>query len=122
MTNKLSALVMAFAISGLLALGSPDLLAADASLTQKLEQCEAAFKESHSKTATREQAGKARAKHLTLMIEILGDLNSANVKAADQNRPLSADELSNNVRVMGRLVKMIAEDHIASSQEWSYVY
>jgi len=120
--NKLVSFFAAFAITGLLAFGSHNLSAAEASLDQKLEQCEIAFKTMHSKTATREEAAKARAKHLDLMIEIIQELNMANVKAADEGRPLTPKELSDNVRVMGHLLEMLAQDHKAPVQEWSYVY
>ncbi len=122
MTKKLSLFVIAFAISGLLALSSHNLSAAETPLVQKLEQCEAAFKASRSKKATREEAAKARYEHFKLMVEILEDLNNINVKAADEGRPLTPEELSNSVRVMGHLVEMLAKDHMAPVQEWSYVY
>lgn len=122
MTKKLTSLVMAFAISSVLAFGSHNLSAAEDTLEQKLEQCEAAFKAMRSKSATREEASKARVKHLTLMVDILQNLNNTNVKAVDEGRPLTAEELSNNVRVMGHLLEMLAKDHMAPTQEWSYVY
>jgi len=122
MTRKLSTFVIAFAISGLLALSSHNLFAAEYPLEQKLEQCEAAFKASRSKTATREEAAKAHAKHLSLMVEILQNINNTNLKAVDEKRPLTAQELSNSVRVMGHLVEMLAKDHVAPTYEWSYVY
>jgi len=122
MTKKLSLFVIAFAISGLLALSSHNLSAAETPLVQKLEQCEAAFQASRSKQATREEADKARYEHFKLMVEILEDLNNINVKAADEGRPLTPEELSNSVRVMGHLVEMLAKDHMAPVQEWSYVY
>jgi len=122
MTKKLTSLVFAFAISSILALGSQTASAAEYPLAEKLEQCEMAFKAMHSKSATQEQAGKARVKHLTLMVEILQNLNSANVKAVDEGRPLTSKELSNNVRVMGHLVEMLAKDHMAPTPEWSYLY
>jgi len=122
MTKKLSLFVIAFAISSLLALSSHSLLAAEYPLDQKLKQCEAAFTASHSKTATREQAGKSRAKHLGLMVEILEHLNKANVKATEAGRPLSPKELSNSTRVMGHLLEMLAKDHMTPTPEWSYVY
>lgn len=122
MTKKLLSFVIAFAISGILALGSHNLSAAEYPLQQKLEQCETAFKQSRSKTVTREQAAKARAKHFGLMVEILQHINDANVKAADEGRPLTPEELSNSVRVMGHLVEMLAKDHMAPRAEWSYVY
>ena len=122
MTKKLLSFVIAFAISGILALGSHNLSAAEYPLQQKLEQCETAFKQSRSKTVTREQAAKARAKHFGLMVKILQHINDANVKAADEGRPLTPEELSNSVRVMGHLVEMLAKDHMAPRAEWSYVY
>ncbi len=122
MMNKLVSFFAAFAITGLLAFGSHNLSAAEASLDQKLEQCEIAFKTMRSKTSTREEAAKARAKHLSLMIEIIQELNNTNVEAADEDRSLTPKELSDNVRVMGHLLEMLAKDHMAPVQEWSYVY
>ncbi|VAW79035.1 hypothetical protein MNBD_GAMMA13-1768 [hydrothermal vent metagenome] len=122
MTKKLSSFVIAFAISSILALGSHNLSAAEYPIEKKLEQCDAAFKAMHSKTATREEATKARIKHLTLMVEILKNLNDANVKAADEGRPLTPKELSRSVRVMGHLVEMLAKSHMESTPEWSYLY
>ncbi len=122
MTKRLSSFVMAFAISSLLALSSTNLFAADYPLEKKMQQCETAFKAMRSKTSTREEAAKARTKHFTLMVEILKNLNDANVKAADAGRPLSPKELSNNVRVMGHLLEMLAKDHMAETPEWSYLY
>ena len=122
MTKKLSSFVMAFAISSLLALSSTNLFAADFPIEQKMKQCETAFKAMRSKTATREEAAKARAKHFTLMVEILKNLNDTNIKAADAGRPLSPKELSNSVRVMGHLLEMLAKDHMAETPEWSYLY
>lgn len=122
MTRKLSFFVIAFAISGILALSSHKLSAAEYPLEQKLEQCEAAFKASRDKSATREQAAKSHAKHLNLMVEILEHINEINVKAVDEGRPLTAEELSNSVRVMGHLVEMLAKDHMAPTYEWDYVY
>ncbi len=122
MKNKLSSFVFACLIPGLFALASHTVLAADYPLEQKLQQCETAFKESRNNTATREQAAKARDQHLKLMAEILQHLNDANVKAADQGRPLTPEELSKNVRVMGHLTEMLVETHIAPSYDWSYVY
>ncbi len=122
MTKKLSSFVIAFVVSGILTLGSHNISAAEYPLQQKLEQCETAFKESRNKTATREQAGKARIKHFTLMVEILQHINDANVKAADEGRPLTAEELSNSVRVMGHLVEMLAKDHMSPTPAWSYEY
>ncbi|VAW78345.1 hypothetical protein MNBD_GAMMA15-384 [hydrothermal vent metagenome] len=122
MTKKLTSFVFAFAISSLLALGSPGLSAAEYPIDEKLKQCETAFKAMQSKTATREQASKARVKHLELMVDILNNLNTANVKAVDAGRSLTAKELSNNVRVMGHLVEMLAKDHMTPEQEWSYLY
>ncbi|TCK18472.1 hypothetical protein DFR30_1750 [Thiogranum longum] len=122
MTKKPISFVIAFVIYSLLAFGSHNVSAAEYPLQQKLEQCETAFKESRSKSATREQAGKARAKHFKLMIEILQHINDANVKAADEGRPLTPEELSNTVRVMGHLVEMLAKDHLAPKADWSYVY
>ena len=122
MTKKLTSFLFAFAISSVLALGSHNLSAAEYPIDKKLEQCDAAFKAMHSKTATREEAAKARVKHLTLMIEILKNLNDANVKAADEGRPLTPEELSRSVRVMGHLVEMLAKNHMAATPEWSYLY
>lgn len=122
MSSKLSSIVLAATMAGLLGLNSNSLSAADFPIEEKLQQCEAAFKASRSETATRAEAAKARQSHFKLMVEILQNLNDQNVAAVDQNRPLSPKELTNNIRVMGHLIEMLAADHVAPTADWSYVY
>ncbi len=122
MFRKPAHLLIATAFAAFMALGSRPLFAEEYPLAEKLQQCETAFKESRSKTATREDAAKARTRHIKLMVEILQHLNEQNVAAVDEDRVLTPEELSNNVRVMGHLIEMLAVDHMTPKYDWSYVY
>ncbi len=122
MSSKLTQILISSIFTGCLAFGSPSLSAEEYPMMEKLKQCEAAFKASRNKTATREEAGKSRTMHIKLMVEILQKLNEQNVEAVDEGRVLAAEELSNNVRVMGHLIEMLAVDHMAPAYDWSYVY
>ncbi len=123
MSSKLVRILFAAALTSFLSLGSLSLSAAEKyPIAEKLKQCEMHFKASRSKTATRDESAKARIKHIELMVEILQNLNDQNVTAADENRPLTSEELSNNVRVMGHLVEMLAVDHMPATADWSYLY
>lgn len=122
MPRNITSIVLAASFAAFLSLGSGSLSAADYPLEQKLQQCEAAFKASRSKTATREQASKARAQHFELMVDILQHLNNENVATLDQGKTLTAKQLTNNVRVMGHLLEMLAADHLGAQLDWSYLY
>jgi len=122
MSSKLAHILIATAFTGFIALGSLSLSAAEFPMTEKLQQCETAFKASRSKTATREEAITARTRHMKLMMEILQHLNDQNVAAADEDRALTREELTNNVRVMGHLIEMLAADHMTPKYDWSYLY
>lgn len=114
--------VFAVVISMLSALGSAPLYAEEFPLNEKLKQCSMAFKESRNSKATREEAIKAREEHIKLMVEILQNLNKRNVAAAEQNEPLSPKDASDNIRVMGHLMEMLAADHMRPDYDWSFVY
>ncbi|HED19369.1 MAG TPA: hypothetical protein ENI74_07710 [Gammaproteobacteria bacterium] len=123
MSSKLVRILFAAALTGFLSLGSLSLSAADKyPMAEKLKQCEMNFKAARSKTATQEQAAVAREKHMKLMVEILQHLNTRNVTASKENRPLTPEELSNNVKVMGHLLEMLAIDHLPATPDWSYLY
>ncbi len=109
-------------VAGLSLLTSSVGLAAEYPLEQKLQQCDQAFAQSRDSGATREQAAKARVKHLKLMAEILQNLNDENGRAAANGKPLSVEQLSKNVRVLGHLNEMLVNYHLAPSYDWSYVY
>ncbi len=83
----------------------------------KLKQCETAFNLAHSGKLTQLQAAKERKKHMTLMMDILTNMNKRNAAA---NKVLSDQEVLNNFRVMGRLLIMLAKDHPAPTDEWGY--
>ena len=122
MPSQFARILLAATLTGFLSLTGFSLSAAEFPMAEKLQQCQAAFKASRSKNATREEAAKAREKHIKLMVEILQTLNDQNVAAVDQGRSLTPEELSNNVRVMGHLIEMLAMDHMAPKYDWSYVY
>ncbi len=114
--------IFAVVISVLSSLGASPLYAAESSLDEKLKQCSIAFKAAHSADATRKEASEARKKHIKLMAEILEEMNQRNMAAAEQNKPLSAREASDNIRVMGHLMSMLAADHMRPDYDWSWVY
>jgi len=109
-------------ISVLSSLGAAPLYADEFPLDEKLKQCSIAFKASHNAKATRKEATEARKKHIELMVEILQHLNQRNVAAAELNKPLSAKDASDNIRVMGHLMEMLAADHMRPAYDWSWVY
>jgi len=82
-------------------------------LTEKLQQCETAFKNAHSGKTTQVEAAKARQKHMKLVREILQQMNLRNTGLADKGEPLSQKEVMQNLTVMGRLLEMLAADHQA---------
>jgi len=114
--------IFAVVISVLSSLGAAPLYADEFPLDEKLKQCSIAFKASRDSKATRKEAIEARKKHIELMVEILQNLNERNVAAAEQNKPLSAMDASDNIRVMGHLMEMLAADHMRPDYDWSFVY
>ena len=114
--------IFAVVISVLSSLGASPLYAAESSLDEKLKQCSIAFKAAHDGNATRAEATKARDKHIKLMAEILAEMNQRNMRASEQNKPLTPEEASDNIRVMGHLMSMLAADHMAPDYDWSWVY
>jgi len=122
MSNKLVRILLAVAFTSFLSLGSHSLFAAEYPFIEKLKQCEAAFKESRNKSVTQEEGAKAREKHIRLTMEILKKLNTQNIDASDQGRPLTPEELSINVRVMGHLIQMLAVDQLEPEGDWFDLY
>lgn len=85
-------------------------------LHKKLEQCEAAFEQARSGKLSQEEAWKARREHKKLAKEILAILNKRNADIST----ISNEEILENLRVMGRLLEMLATDHPAMTDEWGY--
>jgi len=85
-------------------------------MEKKLEQCEAAFEQAQSGKLSQAEAWKARREHKKLTQEILASLNKRNAKITT----ISNQEILNNLRVMGRLLEMLATDHPAVQDEWGY--
>ena len=85
-------------------------------MEKKLEQCETAFEHAQSGKLSQEEAWKARREHKKLAQEILAGLNKRNAEITT----ISNEEMLNNLRVMGRLLEMLAADHPAMQDEWGY--
>jgi hypothetical protein len=90
--------------------------AADFPMGKKLEQCEAAFEQAQSGKLSQAEAWKARREHKKLAREILDGLNKRNAELTT----ISNEEILNNLRVMGRLLAMLAADHPTMTDEWGY--
>ncbi len=91
-------------------------MANDFPLHEKLEKCEAAFKQAQSGKLSQEEAWIARREHQKLAREILADLNKENAKI----KTISNEDILNNLRVMGRLLEMLSTDHPTLKDEWGY--
>ncbi len=85
-------------------------------LHKKLEQCETAFEQAQSGKLSQEDAWKARREHKKLAKEILATLNKQNAKISS----ISNEEILENLKVMGRLLEMLATDHPTMTDEWGY--
>ncbi len=85
-------------------------------LHKKLDQCEAAFEQAQSGKLSQEEAWKARREHKKLAKEILVTLNKHNAEIST----ISNEEILENLRVMGRLLEMLATDHPTMTDEWGY--
>lgn len=85
-------------------------------MEKKLERCEAAFEQAQSGKLTQEEAYIARREHKKLARELLDDLNKQNAKLTT----ISNEEILNNLKVMGRLLEMLATDHPTMQDEWGY--
>jgi hypothetical protein len=85
-------------------------------MEKKLEQCEAAFEQAQSGKLSQKEAWVKRREHKKLAREILDDLNKRNAEITT----ISNEEILNNLRVMGRLLEMLATDHPTMSDEWGY--
>ncbi len=118
-TRLLTVLVIPAVIAGF----SLNVYAGSSLLDEKLNQCQMAFDKAHSGELSQAEAGKARLKHMELMREILADLNKRNA-AVDtaSGEVLSQQEILDNLRLMGRLLEMLAINHHGTTTEWSYLY
>ena len=85
-------------------------------MEQKLKQCEMAFEQTQSGKLSQAEAWKARREHKKLAREILASLNKRNAEITT----ISNEEMLNNLRVMGRLLEMLAADHPTMQDEWGY--
>jgi hypothetical protein len=85
-------------------------------MEKKLEQCEAAFEQAQSGKLSQKEAWIKRREHKKLAREILDDLNKHNAEIST----ISNEEILNNLRVMGRLLEILATDHQTMSDEWGY--
>lgn len=118
-TRLLTVLIIPIMIAGF----SMNVSAKPLSLDEKLDQCQMAFDKANSGDLSQTDAAKARREHMTLVREILMDLNKRNA-AVDTagGEVLSQQEILDNLRVMGRLLEMMAINHQRTTPEWSYVY
>ncbi len=90
--------------------------AADSAIEKKLIKCETAFELAQSGKLSQKEAWLARREHKKLASEILADLNKRNAKLST----ISNEEILSNLKVMGRLLEMLATDHPAVTDEWGY--
>lgn len=90
--------------------------AAGSAMEKKLEQCEVAFEQAQSGKLSQAEAWKARREHKKLAQEILAELNKRNAQLTS----ISNEEVLKNLRVMGRLLEMLATDHPTMTDEWGY--
>jgi len=88
------------------------------SLDNKLEQCKMEFNKAHSKDSTQGVAVAAKLKHLTLMKEILHELNKKNA-----DKKMTNTELQENVMVMSHLLEMLVIENLnKKEQTWNLNY
>jgi len=88
------------------------------SLDKKLQQCKMEFKIAHSKDSTQGVAVAAKLKHLTLMKEILHELNKKNV-----DKKMSNADLQENVMVMSHLLEMLVIENLNKKEAaWNLNY
>ena len=122
-TKPINHLLAVLVIPVVLGLFTMNAHAGPASVEDKLNQCQIAFDKAHSGDMSQSEAAKARREHMALAREILEDLNKRNA-AIDTagGEVLSQQEILNNLRVMGRLLEMLAIDRQGATAEWSYVY
>ena len=122
-TKPITRLLTVLVIPAVLAGFSINTHAESSSLEDKLNQCQIAFDKAHSGDMSQTEAAKARREHMALVREILADLNKRNATVDTAGgEVLSQQEILDNLRVMGRLLEMIAIDHQGTAAEWSYVY
>ena len=117
-TGFLKAPLLAVIFAGLLGLYGPTALAEVDDLGKKVQQCEALFKQAHSPDVSQKEAREAEQKHFKLMIEILGEMNARN--AAQEE--MSSEQMKDNMRVMGRLLEMLARRSVPNTTAPSYLY
>ncbi len=93
-------------------------VASAGSLDKKLEQCKQEFKVAHNKESTQIVAAAAQLKHLTLMKDIIHELNKKNA-----DKKMSNAELQENVMVMSHLLEMLVIENLnKKEQTWNLNY
>lgn len=96
-------------------------VAGDYPLEEKLQQCEVAFQKMHSGELTQDETWQARSEHKKLVKEILEYLNKRNHEVLNsKDHTLSAEEILNNVVVIGSLLEMMATEDLRMTDEWGY--
>ena len=114
-------LLSVLVLSGVFFISGSSLAAGNFPMEAKLEQCEMAFNKAHSGELTQLEARKARRQHMSLVQEILANLNKRNADVSiATGEVLSDEEIINNFKVMGRLLEMLAKNHPAQIDEWGY--
>ena len=108
-------LLSAAILSGSILLSGNVIASEKFSMEDKLQQCEAAFKNSHSGNISQSSAAEARSEHRQLMLEILENMNMRNTEISTKTGDvMSNEEIVNNLRVMGRMLEMLATLHVQS--------
>ena len=99
-------------LSGTMALSGNIIAGEKFPMEDKLQQCEMAFKKAHSGNTSQDVGSEARIEHRKLMLEILENINLRNTEISTKSgEGMSNEEIVNNLRVMGRLLEMLAIMH-----------
>ena len=117
MSGRLLNALLTATFAGFLGLGSHSLAAAEYSFMEQLKQCETALKASRNPSLSQAEGAKEREKHFKLVIDILKNLNKKSIAAANEGRPLTAEELSIQTRVMGHMIHMLAINQLAPEKD-----
>ncbi len=92
------------------------------SMDDKLQQCEMAFNKAHSGKTSQAGASEARSKHRVLMLEILEELNIRNADISTKSGDvMSNKDIVNNLKVMGRMLEMLAIMHKSSEVKFELI-
>lgn len=122
-TKPVTRLLALLVIPAVLAGFSVSLHAGSLSLDEKLNKCQVAFDKAHGGNMSQAEAVMARREHMTLVREILEDLNKRNATVdTASGEELSQQEILNNLQVMGRLLEMLAIEQQRATIDWSYTY